>query len=62
MRSSDRLRKGLAMALDRIELIQIQNMLLDYSKLIENNTARGAYAWNYAKKVGKEIELMEEAN
>ena len=50
------------MALDRIELIQIQNMLLDYSKLIENNTARGAYAWNYAKKVGKEIELMEEEN
>jgi hypothetical protein len=47
------------MALNRIELIAIESMLRDYSKLIENNTAQGSHAWNYARKVQKEIELIE---
>ena len=47
------------MALNSIELNAIKKMLLEYSKLIENNTAQGAYAWNYAEKVRKEIELLE---
>ena len=48
------------MALNTIELNAIKGMLIEYSKLIENNTAQGAYAWNYAEKVRKEIELLEE--
>jgi len=47
------------MTLNSIELNQIKKMLEDYSKLIENNTAQGAYAWNYAQKVAKEIEILE---
>jgi hypothetical protein len=50
------------MTLNSTELNEIKRMLIDYSKLIENNTAQGAYAWNYAEKVRKEIELLEEAN
>ena len=48
------------MAMNAIELTAIQKMLEEYSKLIENNTAQGAYAWNYAEKVRKEIELLGE--
>jgi hypothetical protein len=49
------------MALNSTELNVIKIMLEEYSKLIESNTAQGANAWNYAEKVRKEIELMEEA-
>ena len=50
------------MALNTNELNAIKLMLIDYSKLIESNTAQGANAWNYAEKVSKEIELLEGAN
>ena len=48
------------MALNTNELNAIKLMLIDYSKLIESNTAQGTNAWNYAEKVSKEIELVQE--